>query len=215
MKKILGLLFIGLATMNVIAQADTDKKAKAILDKVSLQTKDYKTITVDFTITISSPDNSPIKQKGKAYIKGEKYYLSMPDQEMFCNGTKVWTYIKDDNECYVSEIDEDDDEVIRPSEILTIWEKGFTYKYSKEVTYAGKACHEILLYPKDKKNSKYHTIIVRIDKNKNEVVYAYIKGKDGVNMKYDLTQFIKNTTIDDSKFTFNKGKYTGVDIIEE
>ena len=199
--------------MSVTAQVDA--KAKAILDKVSLQTKEYKTITVDFTVTISSPDNAPIKQTGRAYMKGEKYYLSMPDQEIFCNGTKVWTYIKDDNECYVSEIDESDDEVIRPSEILTIWEKGFTYKYSKELTYAGKQCHEILLYPKDKKNSKYHTIIVRIDKTKNEVVYAYIKGKDGVNMKYNLTKLVKNTTIEDSRFTFVKSKYPGVEVIEE
>lgn len=212
MKKILGLLFIGLTTLSVTAQ---DAKAKGILDKVSAQTKEYKTVTVDFTVTISSPDNSPIKQKGKAYMKGDKYYLSMPDQEIFCNGAKVWTYIKDDNECYVSEVDEDDEDVIRPSELLTIWEKGFTYKYSKELTYAGKACHEIYLYPKDKKSSKYHTVIVRIDKTKNEVVYAYIKGKDGVNMKYNLTKLVKNTTIADSKFTFVKSKYPGVDVIEE
>lgn len=214
MKKILGLLFIGLVTLSTSAQVDT--KAKIILDKVSKQTKEYKTIIVDFSMTITSQGGTPIKQKGKAYMKGDKYYLSMPDQEIFCNGVNVWTYIKDDNECYVSEVDDaESDNIVQPSELLTIWEKGFTYKYSKEMTYAGKQVHEIFLYPKDKKASKYHTIVVRIDKATHEVVYAHIKGKDGVHMKYSLTKLVKNTTISDSKFTFVKSKYPGVEIIEE
>ena len=149
-------------------------------------------------------------------MKGDKYYLSMPDQEVFCNGVNVWTYIKEDNECYVSEVDEtESDNIIQPSELLTIWENGWTYKYSKEMTYAGKQVHEIYLYPKDKKTSKYHTIIVRIDKAKHEIVYAHIKGKDGVHMKYSLTKLTKNTDLPDSKFTFVKSKYPGVEIIEE
>jgi outer membrane lipoprotein-sorting protein len=214
MKKILGLLFVGFTALSLNAQVDT--KAKAILDKVSTTTKAYKTIMVNFSMTIKTPDGAPIKQTGKAYMKGEKYYLSMPDQEIFCNGVNVWTYIKEDNECYISEVDEaESDDVVQPSELLTIWEKGFSYKYSKEMTYAGKQVHEILLYPKDKQKSKYHTIIVRIDKAKNEVVYAHIKGKDGVHMKYSLTKLTKNTDLPDSKFTFNKAKYPGVEVIEE
>jgi len=211
--KILGLLFIGLATLSVNAQVDT--KAKGILDKVSKQTKTYKTIIVDFTVTVTTAGKTtPIKQKGKAYMKGEKYYLNMPDQEIFCNTVNVWTYLKDDGDCYVQEIEDAEDDLIQPSDLLTIWEKGFTYKYSKEMTYAGKPVHEIYLYPKDKK-SKYHTIIVRIDKTKNEVVYAHIKGKDGSHMKYNLTKLVKNTSIPDSKFEFVKSKYPGVEIIEE
>ncbi|MGV6861056.1 MAG: LolA family protein [Putridiphycobacter sp.] len=214
MKKIFGLLLLGFATLSVNAQ--TDAKAKGILDKVSAKTKAYKTVTVDFSLAITAPDQSPIKQKGKAYMKGDKYYLSMPDQEIFCNGKKVWTFIKEDNECYVTSIeDAEDDEFVKPSELLTIWESGFTYKYNKEMTFAGKQVHEIYLYPKDKKGSKYHTIIVRIDKAKNQVVYAHIKGKDGVHMKYSLTKMVTDTTLPDNKFEFVKSKYPGVTIIEE
>jgi outer membrane lipoprotein-sorting protein len=214
MKKIFGLLLIGLTTLSVTAQ--TDAKAKAILDKVSKQTKTYKTVIVNFSLTMTSPDQSPIKQKGTAYMKGDKYFVSMPDQQIFCNGQKVWTFIKEDNECYVTDInDAEDDELVQPSELLTIWEKGFTYKFSKEMTYAGKQVYEIYLYPKDKKGSKYHTIVLRIDKTKNQVVYAHIKGKDGVHMKYALTKMQTNTTIPDSKFVFVKSKYPGVTVIEE
>jgi outer membrane lipoprotein-sorting protein len=148
-------------------------------------------------------------------MKGDKYFLTLPDQDIYCNGTTVSTYIKDDNECYVSDVDEMDSDMVQPSQLLTIWENGFTYKYSKELTFSGKQVHEILLYPKDKKNSKFHTIVVRIDKAKNEVVYAHIKGKDGTHMKYTLSKLVKNISIPDTKFVFNKAKHPGVEITEE
>jgi len=213
MKTVLGILFLGLTAFGATAQVDA--KAKAILDKVSKLTKTYKTITVDFSMTITTPGGSPIKQKGKAFMKGDMYMLTLPDQDIYCDGKTVSTFIKEDNECYVSDVEDLESDMVQPSELLTIWENGFTYKYSKELTFAGKQVHEILLYPKDKKNSKYHTIVVRIDKAKNEVVYAHIKGKDGTHMKYTLSKLIKNTTILDSKFVFNKSKYPGVEITEE
>ena len=63
MKALLGILFLGLTVFGATAQVDA--KAKAILDKVSKLTKTYKTISVDFSMTVTSPDGSPIKQKGK------------------------------------------------------------------------------------------------------------------------------------------------------
>lgn len=213
MKAVLGILFLGLTAFGATAQVDA--KAKAILDKVSKITKTYKTVTVDFSMVISSPDGSPIKQKGKAMMKGDKYFLTLPDQDIYNDGKTVSTYIKEDNECYVSNVEDMESDMVQPSELLTIWEKGFTYKYSKELTFAGKKVHEIILYPKNKKKSKYHTIIIRIDKVKNEVVYAHIKGKDGVHMKYTLSKLIKNTPISDAKFVFDKSKHPGVEITEE
>ena len=213
MKNILGfILLLGLSLPSI---GQTDAKAKAILDNVSKVTKTYKTIKLSYSLSITSPGNSPINQKGEAYLKGDKYFIKTPDQSIFSNGLKVWTLIQSDNECYVSDVDEEDDDFIKPSKLLRIWEKGFTYKYSKEMDYKGKKVHEIFLYPKDKKNSKYHTIILKIDKVKNQVVHVHVKGKDGTHMKYSLTSFEKNISIPDSKFIFNKAKYPGVTVIEE
>jgi len=213
MKQILGLILCIGFSLPILAQSDA--KSKAILDKVSKVTKTYKTIKLSYSLSIASPGNNPINQKGEAYLKGDKYFIDMPDQSIFCNGTRVWTLIKDDNECYVADVDEDDEDFIKPSKLLTIWEKGFTFKYSKEMTYKGKSVHEIYLYPNDAKSSKYHTIILKIDKATNQVVHVHIKGKDGTHMKYSLSSFEKNITIPDSQFEFNKAKHPGVTIIEE
>lgn len=213
MKYLLG--FILLVGTSVSSFAQTDTKAKTILDKVSAVTKTYKTIKLSYSLTITSPNGSPISQKGDAYLKGDKYYIKTPDQTIYSNGTKIWTYLKSENECYVRDADDEDDDFAKPSKLLTIWEKGFTFKYSKEFMYKGKMVHEIFLFPKDKAKSKYHTIILKIDKAKNQVMHVHIKGKDGSHMKYSLDKFEKNVTIEDSKFVFNKAKFPGVEMIEE
>ncbi len=201
------------AGLSTIAQTDT--KAKGILDKVSAITKTYKTVKLSYNLSIISPEGSPVNQKGEAYLKGDKYYIKTPDQSIFSNNTKIWTYIKSDNECYVRDADEDEEDFMQPSKLLTIWEKGFTYKYVKEMNYKGKKVHEIMLYPKDKKASKYHTIILKVDKMKNEVVHVHIKGKDGTHMKYSVSAFQTNISIPDAKFEFQQAKYPGVIVIEE
>lgn len=213
MKRILGLvLLVGLSS---VAYSQTDAKAKAILDKVGAVTKTYKTLKLTYSLSIISPEGSPISQKGKAYIKGDKYFVSTPDQTILSNGSKIWTFIKSDNECYVRDADDSDDDVLKPSKLLTIWEKGFTFKYSKQTEYKGKKVEEIYLYPKDKAKSKYHTIILKVDTQKNQIVHVHIKGKDGTHMKYSMGNFQPNTPIADSEFVFNKAKHPGVEVIEE
>jgi outer membrane lipoprotein-sorting protein len=213
MKRILGLfLFVGIASTTV---GQTDIKAKAILDKVSAVTKTYKTIKLSYSLSIVSPEGSPINQKGEAFLKGDQYYVSTPDQTIMSNGAKIWTFIESDNECYVREVDEDDDDFLKPSKLITIWEKGFDFKYSKQMEYKGRQVEEIFLFPKDKKNSKYHTIVLKIDTEKNQVAHVHIKGKDGTHMKYSVSDFQKNISIPDTKFAFNKAKHPGVSLIEE
>lgn len=210
---ILGL--VALIGFGFNSHSQTDTKAKAILDKVSAVTKTYKTIKLTYSLSIISPEGAPITQKGEAYLKGDKYFVSTNDQEIMSNGSKVWTFLKSDNECYVTDAGDDEDEILQPSKLITIWEDGFTFKYSKETTFKGKKVHEIYLYPKDKKNSKYHTIILLVDGAKNQVVNVHIKGKDGSHTKYSLGSFDTNVNIADSKFEFIKAKHPRVTVIEE
>ncbi|MFK8036881.1 MAG: outer membrane lipoprotein carrier protein LolA [Crocinitomicaceae bacterium] len=213
MKHILGLfLFVGLI-VPIFGQTDT--KAKSILDKVSTITKTYKTVKLSYNLSIITAEGSPISQKGTASLKGDKYTVSTPDQTIMSNGTKIWTYIKSDNECYVRDADEDDEDFLKPSKLLTIWEKGFNFKYSKETTFKGKKVDEIFLFPKNKQDSKYHTIILKIDPVKHQVVHAHIKGKDGTHMKYSMGDLKTNISIPDTQFEFQKAKHPGVTMIEE
>lgn len=194
-----------------------DEKAKKILDDISTKTKTYSTMIFDFTVVITTADSQdPITQSGKIYIKDEKYFLSLPEQEIYCDGTTITTFLKEDNECYTRSVEDvEEGEIVSPSQLLTIWEDGYKYKYVQETTYADRPAHEIHLYPKDPAKSKFHTIILKIDAERNEVVFFMVKGKDGSNTKYKISKFEKNTSIPDAKFIFDRAKHPGVVCQEE
>ncbi|MCB9223942.1 MAG: outer membrane lipoprotein carrier protein LolA [Crocinitomicaceae bacterium] len=214
MKKTISILAAILFTFAGIAQ-DQDQKAKEILDRASKKMDGYKTLTIKFGMTIETPDEDPISQKGTIHIKGDKYKLDVTDQEVYCDGTNITTYLKEDNECYKSKVDEKDEDFLAPTELLTIWENGYKYRYDGEQEYAGAQCHVIFLYPKNPKESKFHTIKLLVNKEKDEVAYVYLKGKDGTNMKYKLVSMEKDLEMDDSKFVFNEAEHPGVECFDE
>lgn len=213
MKTILSLLILTTFSLSLYSQ---DEKAKKILDEISVKTKAYETMYFEFTVVVAVPGEEPITQTGKVYIKDEKYFLSLTEQEVYCDATTITTFLKEDNECYTRSVDDvEEGEIVSPSQLLTVWEDGYKYKYVQETTYADRPAHEIHLYPKDPSGSKFHTIILKIDAERNEVVFFMVKGKDGTNTKYKISKFDKNIEISDSKFIFDKAKHPGVVCQEE
>ncbi|MCG8573284.1 MAG: outer membrane lipoprotein carrier protein LolA [Flavobacteriales bacterium] len=208
---LIAFLFLG------TAYGQEDAKAKKILDDLSSKTKAYKSMAVTFSIVITNAeDGSKITQKGKAYLKGDKYKIELEEQDIYCDGETVTTHLKLDKECYTSDVDEaEEDGSVTPSNMLTIWEEGYKYEYKRETTFKDIPVHQIHLYPKDPKDSKFHTIILKIDKAKNELLSVYIKGKDGNNMRYILKNLEENVEIPESKFVFDRSKHPEVECYEE
>ncbi|MFN3918267.1 MAG: LolA family protein [Flavobacteriales bacterium] len=213
MKQLLLAVFsIAVAATSFAQNQDQDPKAKAILDEISKKTKEYKTISVDFVTIIKGRDINETR-KGQAIVKGDKFYYESADQKVFCDGKSVWNYTSEENECYVEKLSNIDDE-LNPSKMLTIWESGFKFQFVKETTENGKVIQEIKLFPKDAQKTKYHTIILKIDKAKKEVQKVSIKGKDGLDMTFEIKKFETNKEIPDNTFVFEKTKFPGVDVID-
>lgn len=209
-------LFIALLFAGIGFAQDDQAKAEAILDKASSKTKGYKTLTIRFGVTITTPDaDEPIGQKGTIQIKGEKYKLNMTDQEVYNDGVNITTYLKEDNECYKSAVADQEDDFISPEDLLNIWEDGYKFRYGGETDYAKSKCDIIFLYPTDPKDSKFHTIKLLINREKSEVVWIHLKGKDGSKMTYKLLEMKRDLEIDDSKFKFNPAEHPGVECYDE
>ena len=206
MKRILLSLTLGLFLLNVNAQSDKDALAKKILTELSEKTKTYKSMSIDFKLVIKSKDINE-SQAGKAQTKGDKFHYTTTDREVFCDGETVWSYIKDDNECYIDDVEDLSD--FNPSEIMTIWDKNFNHQYVKEVS-PGSNIHEVKLFPSNPKESKYHTIVLTVDRNKKQIKKVIIKTKDGLTLIFSITKFITNTDISDSAFKWVKAKHPGV-----
>ena len=103
MKKII-FLSIAVFYIQIFSYAqDTEQKAKDILSEISSQTSSYENMTFDFTLGIKSQDINEV-QNGKAIISENNFYYQTSDREVISNGTSVWTYMKEDNECYIDDI---------------------------------------------------------------------------------------------------------------
>lgn len=203
-----------LASTLFAGYSQDDAKAKAILNELSQKTKSYKTISMAFKMSTKGQDINETKS-GIAKIKGNSFFVSVEDQEMYSNGSKQWTYLKDDNECYVEDVASAGDDFITPKKLLTIWEDGFKYQFEKEATVGGVVVETIKLFPLNPTKSQFHTVILNIDKNKKQIQSAIIKTKSGVTITYIVTKFETNLDIPDTIFQFEKSKHPGVVMIED
>lgn len=205
------LLFIGLLIgfgINAQDNPEKDKEAKVLLEKLGNELKSYETMVIDFKLAIKSADLND-SHSGKAFTKGTKFYYTTEERDVYSDGQTVWTHAKEDNECYIDDLDELDGG-INPSELMTIWEKNFKYKHfgTKD------GITEVRLFPTNPKESKYHTVILKIDEAKNKLEKITIKTKDAVTIQFSITKLTPNTELSDNKFTWNKAKHPGVDEID-
>jgi outer membrane lipoprotein-sorting protein len=215
MKKILVTLF--LVIFNFTLYAQTDAKAKKILDDVSAKTKNYTSINAEFSITIENKKNKTTDtQVGKITLKGSKYKLEVNNQTIISDSKTSWTILKDASEVQINSIESKEKETgINPSNIFTMHEKGFKYEFVKEEKQKNGSIYQIVkLFPEDVKKKNYHSAVLTINKEKSQIVSIKILGKDGTDITYLVKNFNANASVPETIFVFNDKNYPGYEVID-
>ena len=190
-----------------------DNKSNEILNKLSKTYKTYKSVKASFTVTIyNKKSNTKVRQTGQLYQKGKKFRVNMSGQEIYCDGKTIWTYIDGANEVQVSKFDAKSMD-INPSEIFTIYEKGFVHKYGGQKVVGTKTLDIIELIPTDKSKG-YFKVKLGIDKLANKVKEMVVYSKNGLETTYDINKLDANVPINDSYFKFNTKDKPGVIVID-
>jgi len=202
------LLFVSAGLLN----AQQDKKAKQILDKLSAKTRSYSAIKADFSYSLVNKDRKINKvQNWKLWLKGENYRLDMGDQLLISDGKVVWKILKADKEVEIS-LPTSGEDALNPKNDFTMYEKGFKNKYIKEGKIGTKAVHIIELYPLAPKTKDYNTIRLYIDKAQIQVIKSEIVGNNGNLYTYDIKKFTVNETSAAGFFTFSKTEFPGFEV---
>jgi len=211
MKKI--ALFALALSCSVLSIAQSSKE---VLDKLSAKAKTWSTLSADFSSSlVDKKNNKNIKQEGNIKIKGKKYTISLSDYQIFTDGTTIWTYDKKSNTCTIDNLKDVKDGAFDPSEIFTIWEKDFKNEMKNaNATVDGIASYEIALYPNNPKGKSYHTILMYVDKGKNELIKAVVKTRDGGEINYRIKNLKPNAPVQDGDFSFQKSKYPKVEMVD-
>lgn len=213
MKRILILCAILIGFTTVPATAQTDKKAKELLDAAYKNINDLKSLKADFTLELKGGGMNDTK-KGTFYMKGPKYRVAIAGQEIICDNETVWTIVKATNEVQVTEYNPDA-QTVSPSKLFTEnnYDKDYNYKYIGERKIKGKVCDIIELTPKTK-DKQFSKVQMSVDKAKT-IKGGQVWEKNGNTYRYDLTSYTANSpSVTDATFTFDPKKHPGVEVID-
>jgi len=211
MKKPILTLILALAIFSVRAQYDP--KALETLEAMSKKYKAIESFEANIAQTLTN-DVEKINEemKGKITVKGEKFRLALPEQEIINDGATQWTYLPEAKEVNIDTYDPASDDV-NPTKILDMYKKGFKYLYLADKTEGGVLCEEIDLVP-DKKDAQFFKIKMMIGKKDKSIQSWTMYDKSGNRYKYTITKFNPGVKVEDSFFTFDPKKYPGVEIID-
>ncbi|MEO8068671.1 MAG: outer membrane lipoprotein carrier protein LolA [Flavobacteriales bacterium] len=207
------LLLLSVLLFAVKTNAQDDERSRAIVDKLVAKSKAWTSFEADFATRLqSAKDKLDVKQTGTIKTKGKKFNLVLADNTVINDGTALYTYNKGTNEVTISDPAEMDKEM-DPSKLFTLYEKGFKSQFVEEKAEPTGAMVQIIkLFPLDAAKKPYHTIVLTVDKAKEEARQVQIMYKDGNMVTYSLKRFVANPVLADALFTFDKTKYPGVDV---
>ncbi len=209
MNKVSTVLIAALLLISNFSNAQSDPKAKAVLDKVSATLRTVKSLKADFTLALSKTKQ---KKSGTMYMKGAKYRVSIMGQEIFCDNRTISTYTKASNEVTINDMDPSEN-TLTPAKLFTnFYDKEFKTRYIGEKTVAGAKVVEIELVPTKPKN--FVKVILQIDKVSNFIKSGNVYEKNGNIMSYAITKMSSNSVMPDTQFLFDAKKYPGVEVVD-
>jgi len=203
MKRVIALIFTVLCAMNVMAQNGNDD-AKALIGKLSEQMRSMENYEVSFTVVSGEQ-----KVKGYYAVSGEKYYISIDDAEVFCDGGARYEVNPANKEVTVDAVD------TKSHNILTNPTRAFDFvdgDFNFEMVATNATSTTIKLTPKEKNALG----IIFVDMQREPVkptalAYEY----DGQTIKIEINSLDEMTgMVDISMFTFDKNNYRGYEIVD-
>jgi outer membrane lipoprotein carrier protein len=192
----------------------SDPAAKKLLDAVSTKFKSFKSVQANFTLrNEDSKGNVLGTKKGTVNMKGNRYRVSVTGQEIFCDGSNIWTYDKSANEVTITKLDPSAN-TITPQKLFTnFYDKDFLYKLNGEKKVDKKTLTEVEMTPTDKTKA-FHKVYLLIDKANNAIYSTRVLDKSGNVVVSTVNNLNGKANLADALFVFDKAKYPGVEVID-
>jgi outer membrane lipoprotein-sorting protein len=203
MKKITTIILL---FITVALHAQNAAKAKALLDKVSATAKAYKNIQIDFSYVLENTKEKVNQQsKGNVTLSGNQYVLNFMGVTKLCDGKKIYTISKEDEEVSIANIGSEED-ADTPAKMLTFFSKGYKYDWDITQTVKGRKIQYVKLTPISSKDDRKN-IFVGIDIKTNQVYNSISVSKNNTKVTLTVNSFKTNQTLPKNQFTFVQSMY--------
>lgn len=202
MNKILILLLITLS-FNAFAQ----NEAKTLLNDVSEKVKSYDNISLDFKYSLeNTSENIKQETKGDVVMQGDKYRLNILGISRLFDGQTLYSISTEDEEITISSENDDDNDAITPSKMLSFYEDGYSYSLDITQNINGRKIQYVKLTPIDS-NSEIENILLGIDAQTKHIYNLIQLGKNGTKTTLVVNSFKTNAPLSKTLFTFDANKY--------
>lgn len=202
MKKILILLIITIS-FNALAQ----NKANTLLNEVSEKVKSYDNISLDFKYTLeNTSENIKQETKGDVVMQGDKYRLNILGVTRLFDGQTLYAISTEDEEVTISSDNDDENDAITPSKMLSFYEDGYSYSLDITQNINGRKIQYVKLIPIDS-NSEIKNLLLGIDAQTKHIYNLIQLGKNGTKTTLVVNSFKTNAPLSKTLFTFDANKY--------
>jgi outer membrane lipoprotein carrier protein len=132
MKNLILSLLAAFLTFSVSAQYDP--KALEILDAMSKKYKSIPAFEANIACTLTNDvDKINEEFKGKIAVKGDKYRMVLPEQEVINDGATIWTYLPEAKEVNIDNYDPSSADV-NPSKMHEVYKKNFKLREETDIS---------------------------------------------------------------------------------
>jgi Outer membrane lipoprotein-sorting protein len=205
MKRLLQIITLFLIGFNL--QAQNSQKARNLLDEVSAKVKSYDNISIDFKYSLTNPkENLNQESKGNVIMQGNKYVLNFMGVTKIYDGKKIYNIVPEDEEISISKFDENEEDAVTPSKMLTFFNHGFKYSWDILQNVRGRKIQYVKLVPTSSKDDRKE-IFLGIDVQTKHIYNLMEIGKNGSKTTITVNSFKTNQPLSKNQFTFAESKY--------
>ncbi len=207
MKNIITIVILTLSVSFMFAQSDA--KAKKLLDEVSIKMSKYENIYAQFKYNLdNAKENVHQETRGDVTMKGDLYNVNFLGTNQFFDGKKTYTIITEDEEVNIADAEDNEEGTITPSKFFSFYKIGFNYKWDILQNISGRKIQYVNLTPIDS-NSDIKQILLGVDVNTHHIYKLIETGNNGTVTTLTVSDFKTNQPISKTLFTFDKAKYEG------
>lgn len=202
MKKVIAFIFTLLCVINTWAQ---DNDAKALIGRLSEQMRSMENYEVSFAV--KSGDQ---KIKGYYAVSGEKYYISIGDAEVFCDGGARYEVNAQNKEVTVDAVDTKSHNILtNPTRAFDFIDGEFNF-----TTVGTENGITTVKLTSTAENAALGVIFVALD-SATAQPRSLTYDVDGAQIIIEIASIDELTgMVDISMFTFDKNNYRGYEIVD-
>jgi outer membrane lipoprotein-sorting protein len=189
-----------------LLSAQSDARAKTLLDEVYNKINGYKNISLEFKYVLENKEADLYQEtKGDMTVMGDLYRVNVFGSQQLYDGKKVYTIVPENEEVLVENMGESD-ATITPSKMLTFYREGYDAKWDILQNMQGRKIQFVKLIPQDAA-SDLKNILLGVDVATKNVYRVIEQGKENTKTTITVLSLKVNQDLPSNMFSFNRSKY--------